>query len=223
MKIIWRALEFAQPSENLPQRHHCVSTATLVEPRTTSFASLNSTKMRLVCGTNGTLPLAVAKMAKVGVALALMVVVTLEPIDEMHWPLIGFVWQRLMARGKVAAPVVAVAVIEALAPTLTVATAKAFEPDVPVMCRMPSFWAVAASATISGTGVAEADSDRVLRPVLLGAAFTPVQSNPSAAVVGTKGALGVNAMTKLCVPPAGMETGVFGVPVSALVEGLVVW
>jgi hypothetical protein len=45
-----------------------------------------------------------------------------EPIDEMHWPLIGLVWQRLMASGKVAAPVVAVAVIEALAPTSTVAT-----------------------------------------------------------------------------------------------------
>src|ERR1700730_2181042 len=103
---------------------HCVCTATLVEPRTTPPASLNSTKMRLVWGTNGTLPLAVAKMAKVGVALALIVVVTLDPIDEMHWPLIGLVWQRLMASGKVAAPVVAVAVIEALAPTFNGATAK---------------------------------------------------------------------------------------------------
>ena len=113
--------------------------------------------MRLVCGTNGTLPLAVAKMAKVGVPLAPIVVLMVEPIDEMHWPLIGLVWQRLMASGKVAAPVVAVAMIEALAPTLTVATAKAFEPLVPVMCRMPSFCAVAASATMSGTGVAEAE------------------------------------------------------------------
>jgi hypothetical protein len=52
----------------------------------------------------------------------LIVVVTVEPIDEMHWPLIGLVWQRLMANGKVAAPVLAVAVIWALAPTLTVAT-----------------------------------------------------------------------------------------------------
>ena len=136
---------------------HRVWTATLVDPRTVPFASLNATKMRLVCGTNGTLPLAVAKMAKVGFALAPIVVVTVEPIDEMHCPLIGLVWQRLMASGKVAAPVFAVAVIEALAPTLTVATAKAFEPLVPVMCRMPSFCAVAASATMSGTGVAEAE------------------------------------------------------------------
>jgi hypothetical protein len=39
------------------------------------FASPNCTKMRLVCGRNGTWPLAVAKIAKVGVALALIVVV----------------------------------------------------------------------------------------------------------------------------------------------------
>src|SRR5271155_4414900 len=52
---------------------YCVSTATLVEPRTTAFASLNSTKMRLVWGRNGTWPVAVAKIPKVGVALALIV------------------------------------------------------------------------------------------------------------------------------------------------------
>jgi hypothetical protein len=137
--------------------------------------------MRLVCGTNGTLPLAVAKIAKVGVALALIVVVTLEPIDEMHWPLVGSVWQRLIASGKLAAPVLVVAVIAALAPTFTVATAKAFEPLVPVMCRMPSFCSVAASATMSGTGVAEPDSNNVLKPVLLGAA----PSGPAAIPLGT--------------------------------------
>ncbi len=203
--------------------NYCVWTATLVEPRTVPDASLNATKMRLVCGTNGTLPLAVAKIAKVGVALALIVVVTVEPIDEMHWPLIGLVWQRLIESGKVAAPVGAVAVIEALAPTLTVATAKAFEPLVPVMCRIPSFIAVAANATISGTGVVEPDSSRVLSPVLLGAALTPVQSKPSIIVVGTNGALTVNAMTKLCEPPAAIDADVFGEPVSAFVAGFVVW
>lgn len=113
--------------------------------------------MRFVFGTNGTPSLAVAKMPKVGVALALIVVVTLEAIDEMHCPLVGSVWQRLTVSGRVTAPVVAVAVMEALAPTLTVATAKALEPDVPVMCRMPSFYAVAAGATMSGTGVVEAE------------------------------------------------------------------
>ena len=68
-----------------PPSAYCVSTATLVEPRTVPDASLNATKMRLVCGTIGTLPPAVAQMANVGVALTLIVVVTVEPIDEMHW------------------------------------------------------------------------------------------------------------------------------------------
>jgi hypothetical protein len=48
-------------------------------------ASPNSTKMRFVCGKNGTLPLAVANSARVGMALVLIVVVTVEPIDEMQW------------------------------------------------------------------------------------------------------------------------------------------
>jgi hypothetical protein len=83
-----------------------------------------------------------------------------------------------MASGKVAEPVFAVAVIKGARPTLTVATAKAFEPVVPVMCRMPSFCAVA-SATISGTDVVDADSNKVLRPVLLGAALTPLHRSPA--------------------------------------------
>ena len=56
----------------------------------------------------------------------------------------------------------------------------------------------------------------MLRPVLLGAALTPVQSKPSITIVGANGALGVNAMTKLCEPPAAIDTGAFGEPVSAL-------
>ena len=63
----------------------------------------------------------------------------------------------------------------------------------------------------------------MLRPVLLVAALTPAQSNPSATLVGTTGALGVSAMTKLCAAPAAIDTGVLGDPVSALVAGLVVW
>ena len=58
--------------------------------------------MRFVCGRNGALPLGVAKIAKVGVALALIVVVTLEPMAETHCPVAGLVWQRVMASGKVA-------------------------------------------------------------------------------------------------------------------------
>jgi hypothetical protein len=115
--------------------------------------------------------------------------VTLEPIDEMHWPLIGLVLQRLMASGE---------------------------------AQDASFCAVAGSATTSGTGVAE-----VLRSVLLGAALTPAQLKPSTTLVGTNGASGVNAMTKLCelkfggVP--GIEIGVLVEPVSAFVAGFVAW
>jgi hypothetical protein len=61
--------------------------------------------MRFVCGTNATWPLAVAKIAKVGVALALIVVVTLEPIDEVHCPVVGSVSQIETARGKLGGPV----------------------------------------------------------------------------------------------------------------------
>jgi hypothetical protein len=92
-------------------------------------------------------------------------VVTLELIVEMHWPLIGLVLQRLMASGKT---------------------------------QDASFCEVAGSATTSGTGVAEANSRKVLRSVLPSAALTPAQSKPSSTLVGTNGALGVNAMTKLC-------------------------
>ena len=116
----------------------------------------------------------------------------------------------------------AVAVIEALAPTLTVATAKAFDPLVPVMCRIPSFIAVAA-ATMSGTGVDEADSNKVLSPVLLSAASTLAQSKPNATVVGTEGAWRREGDHEALRAPAAIDTGVLGEPVSALVAGLVVW
>jgi hypothetical protein len=68
----------------------------LVEQRTASFASLNSTNIRFVCGTNGTPPVAAAKTAEVGGALASIVVETLAagaasqaqrqfPADYWEW------------------------------------------------------------------------------------------------------------------------------------------
>jgi hypothetical protein len=42
-----------------------------------------------------------------------------------------------------------------------------------------------------------------VRSVLPGAALTPAPSKPSTTLVGTNGALGVNAMTKLCEPKFG--------------------
>jgi hypothetical protein len=56
--------------------------------------------MRLVCGTNGTAPLAVAKIAKIGVALALIVKVTPGPTAELHWHDCGSVWHKLMLSGS---------------------------------------------------------------------------------------------------------------------------
>src|SRR5258708_5988772 len=78
-------------------------------------ASLKCTKMRLVSGRNGTAPPAVAKMPKVGVALAPIIVETLDEGVARHAPVAGLVWQIVMASGRVAAPVLAVAVIAALA------------------------------------------------------------------------------------------------------------
>ena len=120
--------------------------------------------MRLVAGRNGTPATAATKMPKVGVAPPVITVAALGPAAVRHCPVVGLVWQIEIARGKLAGPVSAAAVIIALAPKFTVATAKALDPELPGMCRMPSLLAVAASATMSGTGVAEADSSKVLTP-----------------------------------------------------------
>jgi hypothetical protein len=72
--------------------------ATPVAPRTTEFAWPNSTRVRLGRGTKGTL--AAGRCENREVRGRLIVVVTLELIDEMHWPLIGLVLQRLMASSK---------------------------------------------------------------------------------------------------------------------------
>ena len=74
-----------------------------------------------------------------------------------------------MFTGSVALPVSADAVIFPLAPTFTVATAKAPVPVVPGTFTMPSLVVVAAKATMSGTGVEEAESKSVFSPTLIGA------------------------------------------------------
>jgi hypothetical protein len=63
---------------------HCVRTATPVDPRVTAPESLNRTKIRFAAGSKGTLPLPCTKIPKVGIALALIVVVTVLPIPEIH-------------------------------------------------------------------------------------------------------------------------------------------
>jgi hypothetical protein len=121
--------------------------------------------------------------------------------------------------GRPAAPVSAETVIGAPVPTLTVATANA-----PVVAKftMPVLPAVAASATMSGPGAAEAERRRVFRPEVIGAGAVFVHAKVSWTSVGAKGLVGVKAKTKLWAAPAATSTGVLAVPVSALVAGLVV-
>ncbi len=133
-------------------------------PRTTAEESENWTKTLEVAGAKGMAPLAVAKIANVGVELVLIVVVTLAAGAARHTDVDGFVWQIVKVKGSVVEPVFAVAVIDAPDPMLTVATAKAFEPFVPGIATIPSPVCVAASAIISGTGVVDAENNSVLTP-----------------------------------------------------------
>jgi hypothetical protein len=79
---------------------------------------------RLMPGISGTaVPLPETKMPKVGVKLAPIVVVTEGPVALMHMPLIGSVWHTARPIGRLAIPVLALAMIVDAAPTLSVATA----------------------------------------------------------------------------------------------------
>ena len=193
---------------------YCVLTATLVEPRVTLPPSLNRTKIRFAAGSKGTLPLPCTKIPKVGVALALICVITLGPIAEIHAPVPGFVSHSKRFTGNVAAPVSAEAVIVAVAPTFTVATEKAPVPLVPGMVTMPSLVVVAARATMSAIGVAEAESSKVFSPTLIGAGSLFAQLKLNCTSVGGKGAVGVKANTKLCAAPAAMFAGASGNPMT---------
>jgi hypothetical protein len=104
--------------------------------------------MRLTPGENGTWAFAVAKIEKVGVSPALIVAWALMLVDVRHAAVNGLVWQMAMVSGRVADPVLAVAVIAPPDPTLTLATANAPEPVAPVIpigsdynpyahCRIP--------------------------------------------------------------------------------------
>src|SRR5215510_13785773 len=100
-----------------------------------------------------------------------------------------------MFTGKVAFPVSADAVMVPLAPTFTVATANAPVPLAPGMFTMPSLVTVAANATTSGTGVADAERSRVLTPTVMGAGLALAQLKLRRTSVGGNGAVGVKAST----------------------------
>jgi hypothetical protein len=137
--------------------NYCVRTATLVAPRTKPPASLNSTMMRLLAGSNGTLPVAVTNTEYVGVAPPLTgLVVSLAGADRQT-PVPGLVSQMVSVTFK-GADVLGNAVMVAVLPAFTVATAKAVELLVPARLRIPSPLGVLAIATISGTGLDEGDA-----------------------------------------------------------------
>src|SRR5437667_9175137 len=151
-----------------------------------------------------------------------MTVVTLLPAGVRQAPVVGFVWQIAMLTGSVEFLVSAVTMIVPLAPTFTVATERTPAPETPCALAIPSLASVAASATMSGMGVLDAESNSVFNPEILWADPALVQLKTSATSVGSMGARGVIEKTKVCVPPAGMLTAVSRVPVTWLVVGFVV-
>ncbi len=162
-------------------------------------------------------------MPKVGVALALMLVVTGSVVGIVGFvqaAVAGSVSQIVMLTGRMALPVSTEAVMVPFAPTFTVATA-----NTPVLAKftIPSLFSVAANATMSGTGPVEAESNSVLSPTTPGAGKEFRQSKVNATSRGAKASVGVKAKTKVWATPAGISTGVLAVPVTALVVGSVVW
>lgn len=168
------------------------------------------------------MPVLVAKNANVGVAPLAIGVVTGPEIGAgglMQAPVAGLVSHRVMLTGKVALPVSALTAMVSPLPRFTVATANA-----PLLAKVtiPSPVGVAASATISGTGVFDADSNSVFRPVTLGAGDVLEQSNVNSISVGSNASVGVKENMNVCRLSGAMSTGVSGVPTSALVAGSVV-
>jgi hypothetical protein len=84
---------------------------TEVSPRNKPLASVKVTRARLTLGRSATAALPVTKMPKVGVALAAIVVVTVPAGVARHAPLVGSVWHSAKLTGKLAVPVLALAVI----------------------------------------------------------------------------------------------------------------
>src|SRR5580658_3426262 len=164
------------PSRTVASRFYCVRRATLVEPLTAPPASRNRTEIRLAAGSNGTVPLACTKMAKVGVAPAAIGIVMLAAAAAEQAPVAASVGQMARLTGRTASPVSAEIASVAAAPRLSVARAKAAAPSAPGRSRMPSFEAVAERAMMSGVGVAEAESSSVFSPAPLGAAIALPQA-----------------------------------------------
>src|SRR5262249_23248161 len=130
---------------------------------------------------------------------------------------------QAMRTGRSAAPMSAETVIVHWAPRFIAATEKIPVPVVPGIWTIPSWVRVAARATMSGPAVVEADSSRVSMPETIWAAGALAQTKFNRTSVGGIAAVGVKANTNVCAAWAGMSTGVFTVPVTAVGVGAVGW
>ena len=179
--------------------------------------------MREFAGSKATASLPVANTVKVGVAPALMVVVTLADGGAKQAAVAGFVSQTERFNGNGVSLVSGVTVIVAPAPTFTDAMANAALPVLPGRFKIPSPDVVAPRATRSATGAAEAEKNNVFTPSITSACGVLAQSKPSDTAVGEKGAVGVRPNMNVCEPLGANVTSVFGTPVRAFVAGSVVW
>lgn len=190
-------------------------TATLVPPRTLPDCT-KFTKIRLEAGSNGTLPDAKANTAKVGVWPAPILTFTLGVAFDRQAPVVGFVRQTSKVKGRPPLPgdssSVGVTVIDPLAPRLDVATLKALAPDEPGIRSTPSPDVVAETATISGTGLLDAENSKVLTPGTMEASTLFAQSTLGAANDAGVGAFGVKENINVRLPFAGMFTATLGDP-----------
>src|SRR5438270_11195179 len=102
----------------------------------------------------------------------------------------------MIATGIVAAPVSRLAVISAQTPTLTPATAKAPAPIIQGISTMPRS-PLAATATISGAAVVDADKRRVLRPDTVGKPGLFAHEAVMARSIGLNAAEALNEITNV--------------------------
>lgn len=152
----------------------------------------------------------------------MIVVSTLPAGGSRQAAVTGLLSQMDKFTCNVTLPVSGVAVILSWLPTFTVATANALAPKLLGNVTIPSPVGVAARATISGTGVSEADKRSEFTPGIFTANALLVHAKANSTSIGSNAVSGVSDTRNVCKPLAGISTGVSGVPVTAFVAGSVV-
>jgi hypothetical protein len=137
----------------------------------------------------------VTNAVNVGVAPAAICVVTVDPIGEIQAAVAGSVSHSVTFTGRFTPPVSGDTVMRPATPTFTVATPNTPVPVLPGMFTIPVLPMVAPSATMSGTGVFDADRSSALSPRSFStrAVFSPPKLKPRS--VGAKAPVGVIAIT----------------------------